>query len=148
MSTEINFEKQCKETHMWVCDVAQRTAYPEREDWAFNALRSVLHAIRDRTTIEEAFHLAAQLPVLLRGYYFEGYRPSAQKVKMNAGQLLIRIRKDLGPSNEISAEDALGTTLKVLYEHISIGELEDVKRSMPKDIVNLWDNELQNRTVW
>lgn len=148
MSTEVNFQKQCKETLTWVQHVAERTAYPERKDWAFNALRSVLHAIRDRTTIEEAFHLAAQLPVLLRGYYFEGYRPSAKKIKMNAGQFFIRIRKDLGPSNELSPEEAFSSVLKVLYEHVSIGEMEDVKRSMPNDIVNVWETELQNRTVW
>lgn len=148
MNSELNFDKQCKETMMWVSDIAGRTMFPEREDWAFNALRAVLHAIRDRTTIEEAFHLSAQLPVLLRGYYFEGYRPSSKRIKMNAGQFLIRIRKDLGPSNELSAEDALGIVLKVLYEHISIGELEDVKHSLPKDIANLWESELQNRAVW
>jgi uncharacterized protein (DUF2267 family) len=148
MSTNVNFDKQCKETLTWVYDVAGRTAYPEREDWAFNALRSVLHAIRDRTTIEEAFHLAAQLPVLLRGYYFEGYRPSGKKIKMNAGQFFIRIRKDLGPSNELTPEEAFSAVLKVLYEHVSIGEIEDVKHSMPKDIVNIWEQELQNRTVW
>lgn len=148
MNTEVNFDKQCKETLMWVYDVAERTICPEREDWAFDALRSVLHAIRDRTTIEEAFHLSAQLPVLLRGYFFEGYRPSGRKIKMNAGQFLIRIRKDMGPSNELAPEEAFSAVLKVLYEHISIGELEDVKKSMPKNIVNLWERELQNRTVW
>lgn len=148
MNSEVNFDNQCKETLMWVYDVAQRTTCPEREDWAFNALRAVLHAIRDRTTIEEAFHLSAQLPVLLRGYYFEGYRPSGKKIKLNAGQFLIRIRKELGASNELSPEDALSAVLKVLYEHVSIGELEDVKKSMPKDIVNLWEQEIQNSTVW
>ncbi len=148
MNAELNFDKQCKEALMWVYDVAERTTCPERADWAFSALRSVLHAIRDRTTIEEAFHLSAQLPVLLRGYYFEGYRPSAQKIKMNAGQFLIRIRKDMGPSNELSPEEAFSAVLKVLYEHLSVGELEDVKQSMPKNIVKLWESELRNRTVW
>lgn len=148
MNTEVNFDKQCRETLMWVYDVAERTTCPEREDWAFNALRSVLHAIRDRTTIEEAFHLAAQLPVLLRGYYFEGFRPSAQKAKMNAGEFLIRIRKDMEPLTELSPEEAFGAVLVTLYEHVSIGELEDVKQSMPKDIVKLWEREIHNRAVW
>lgn len=148
MNSEVNFDKQCKETLMWVYDVAERTMYPEREDWAFNALRAVLHAIRDRTTIEEAFHFAAQLPVLLRGYYFEGYRPSAKKIKWNAEQFLIRIRKELGASNKLSPEEAFSAVLKVLYEHVSIGELDDVKKSMPEDIVKIWEKELHNSAVW
>ncbi|MDZ7717662.1 MAG: DUF2267 domain-containing protein [Balneolaceae bacterium] len=148
MNTKVHFDRQCKETLMWVYDVVERTSCPEREDWAFNALRAVLHAIRDRTTLEEAFHLSAQLPVLLRGYFFEGYRPSGKREKMNAEQFLDRIRKELGPSNELSAEEALSSVLGVLHEHVSIGELDDVKQSMPKDIANLWDKEIQNAAVW
>jgi uncharacterized protein (DUF2267 family) len=34
----------------------------------------VLHALRDRLTVEEASDLAAQLPMLIRGLYYETRR--------------------------------------------------------------------------
>ena len=40
---------------------------------AYMALRTVLHALRDRLTVEEAIQLGAQLPMLIRGFYYEGW---------------------------------------------------------------------------
>jgi len=44
--------------------------------YAYRVLRAVLHAVRDRLTIDEAAQLAAQLPELIRGIYYEGWDPS------------------------------------------------------------------------
>jgi Uncharacterized conserved protein (DUF2267) len=38
------------------------------------ALRSVLHVLRNRLTPEQAVHLGAQLPLLVRGIFYEGWR--------------------------------------------------------------------------
>src|SRR5271165_2158597 len=43
-------------------------------DNAYRALRSVLYVLRDRLTPEQAVHLGAQLPILVRGTYYEGWR--------------------------------------------------------------------------
>ena len=43
---------------------------------ALSALRAVLHQLRDRLTPEEAVDLAAQLPLIVRGIYFEAWRPA------------------------------------------------------------------------
>ena len=45
---------------------------------AYNALRAVLHALRDRLTPEQAVHLGTQLPILVRGVYYEGWRLAAK----------------------------------------------------------------------
>ena len=34
----------------------------------------MLHALRDRLTPDSAVHLGAQLPILVRGIYYEGWR--------------------------------------------------------------------------
>lgn len=141
MKNSIHIEQKCKETLLWVKRVAEMTEWPEREDWAFKALRAVLHAIRDQTTIEEAFHLSAQLPVLLRGYFFEGYNPSAPKKKLNSNQFLTGIQNNLGTSNKLSAEEAFNAVINVLYDHVSFGEMEEVKMTMPKRIVKLWNTD-------
>jgi len=38
---------------------------------AYNALRAVLHALRDRLTTEEIAQFGAQLPTFVRGVYYE-----------------------------------------------------------------------------
>ena len=44
---------------------------------AYRALRSVLHVLRDRLTPEQAVHLGAQLPLLVRGIFYDGWRIAA-----------------------------------------------------------------------
>ncbi|MBA1158966.1 DUF2267 domain-containing protein [Microvirga mediterraneensis] len=40
------------------------------------ALRAVLHALRDRSTVDQATHPASQLPVLIPSLHYEGYLPA------------------------------------------------------------------------
>jgi uncharacterized protein (DUF2267 family) len=40
---------------------------------AYQALRGTLHALRDRLPKEEAVQLAAQLPLLIKGMYYDGW---------------------------------------------------------------------------
>ncbi len=147
MNEPINFEKHMKEAYVWLDQIAKKTGTPDRTDWAFNALKGVLHTIRDRTTLEEVFHLSAQLPVFIRGVYFEGYKPSGKPEKMNAGEFLLSIRDKMSNSDPIKPESAFQAVLEILYDHISAGELDDIRGSMPKDIQKLWDKSIAENWI-
>ena len=41
---------------------------------AYNVLKATLHALRDRIGPENAIHLGAQLPILVRGIYYDGWQ--------------------------------------------------------------------------
>jgi uncharacterized protein (DUF2267 family) len=143
MNGQVNFEKTANEATSWVQQIAKKAGQPDRPDWALSALKAVLQTLRDRTPLQEVFHLSAQMPVLIRGLYFEGYKPTGKPDKMNAKQFLERIESDLGDNNDISAEQALYAVLKLLYEKISEGEMEDIRRSMPADIQKLWAKSIR-----
>jgi uncharacterized protein (DUF2267 family) len=139
MNEKVNFEKYCNEMKSWLTDIAGLMHVPERTDWAFNALRAVLHTLRDRSPLEEVFHLSAQLPVLVRGIYLEAYRPTGKPEKMNLDTFLKQIKKKMGAGVEVPPAEALRAVLTVLYEKISPGEMDDIRGAMPKDIQKLWD---------
>jgi len=54
----------------------RRSSGTQDKRYAYRALRAVMHAIRDRLTVDETAQLAAQLPELIRGIYYEGWDPS------------------------------------------------------------------------
>ena len=53
---------------------------------AYSVLRSVLHQLRDRLTLEEAVDLGAQLPLIVRGLFFEGWSPHRVPRKIRSKQ--------------------------------------------------------------
>lgn len=140
--TEVNLEKYMINTRQWIDEISVFLKAEKRKDLAWNTLRAILHAIRDRLTYEEVFHLSAQLPILIRGLYFEGYQFSGKPEKFHVDELEKRIEQVLGATN-ISAEQAFKAVLRVLYHHVSEGQLEDMYKAMPKDIRRLWDESLK-----
>lgn len=144
MNESVNFEKHTKETYTWLDDIARKAGTPNRMDWAYHALRSVLHTIRDRTTLQEAFHLSAQLPLFIRGVYFESYKSADKPDKLNVKEFLDRIGKNMGPENRVKPEDTFRAVLEVLYKHVSPGQLSDIRGTMSKDIQRMWDHNLAN----
>jgi uncharacterized protein (DUF2267 family) len=107
----------------------------ERRNQSYDGLRAVLHALRDRLTVEEAAELAAQLPMLIRGIYYDGWRPSHVPVKMKREEFFERIRQQFPFEVPGGMERLAQTVLESLRLHITDGEWEDIKASMPKDLV-------------
>ena len=69
-----------QETNVWLRAVAEQLHFEDRQR-AYNALRAVLHALRDRLPPEVAVHLGAQLPMLVRGLYYEGWHMAGKPTK-------------------------------------------------------------------
>jgi uncharacterized protein (DUF2267 family) len=109
----------------------------EQRKLSYNALRSVLHALRDRLPVEETAHLAAQLPMLVRGLYYEGWDPSRVPVKLSREEFLAQVRREFPFDVEGGMERLTKTVLRALREYITDGEWEDVKSIMPKDLARI-----------
>lgn len=74
MSTVPVFDTTLRETMTWLKDVEAGLEPCERQQ-AYTGTRAVLHVLRDRLPTEAVLALSAQLPMLVRGFFLEGWRP-------------------------------------------------------------------------
>lgn len=144
---EVNVEKYVEDAERWIDEVSVYLKTGDRKDRAWNALRGVLHAIRDRIPPEEVFQLSAQFPMLIRGLFFEGYNLNNKPEKFHLEELKDRVEMALGPAVDYKGETAFKAVLLVLYDHVSEGEMKDIYATLPKDIRQLWDKSLEKYTV-
>ena len=98
-------------------------------------LRAYLHAVRDRLTVNEAAQLAAQLPELIRGTYYEGWVPARTPVKYRTvDEFLLRVAREAQLPGETQASYACSAAARVLRRHVSQGEIEDVVSVFPEEM--------------
>lgn len=132
------FDTTLAKTNGVLKQIEQSYGWPkERRNQSYAALRAVLHALRDRLTVEEAAQLSAQLPMLIRGIYFEGWDPAKVPVKMHLDDFLARIRDEFPFEIPDGPERLLGTTVQALRRHITEGEWKDIRASLPEDVVTV-----------
>lgn len=131
------FEKYEQQANVWVKDMMDElgTDDPRR---ALACLRAGLQALRDRLTVEECADLAAQLPLVIRGMYFEGWRPTGKPIKARKREeFLGMVASHYGRPDEVEPEVIARATFRVLGRHVSVGELADVVLSLPDEITSL-----------
>ncbi|HEY7250063.1 MAG TPA: DUF2267 domain-containing protein [Methylomirabilota bacterium] len=127
-------EHSNEKANAWVNEVTRELGIDDRKD-AFRMLRAFLHALRDRLTVDEAAQLAAQLPTLIRGIYYEGWHPSATpQPYRDARTFLERIAQEADLAGETEASYAVQGLAAVLRRRISEGELDDVLHALPPEV--------------
>jgi uncharacterized protein (DUF2267 family) len=99
-----------------------------RRAQTYTALRAVLHALRDTLTVFQADDLARALPVLIRGLYFEGWRPAKVPVEMDRDKFLARIQHDLNYQLDVGVETLVNNVVEVLRKYIAQGDIEESAR--------------------
>jgi uncharacterized protein (DUF2267 family) len=100
----------------------------------------VLQALRDWLPINESADFAAQLPSLLRGIYYEHWRPATTPVKQRSkSDFLARIDHEFVGNPIVYTAEVVSITFQFLSTKIAAGEIEDVRRSLPADLRELWN---------
>lgn len=107
---------------------------------AYLLLCETLHTVRDFLTPDEAADLAAQLPVLVRGVFYDGWNPSRTPAKpRNKAELLARVAGRFRKEPLEDPERAVAAVFDLLRRHVSWGEFDQVRHAMRKPIQELWD---------
>lgn len=136
------FDTTVQKSMKIIDDVSMKANIYDRHK-AFQVLRATLHTLRDRLPVNEATHLAAQLPVLLTGFYYENWKPSSVPVKdRTKDEFLGHIRdymQDVDP--QIDAQHSAEAIFSVLSKNISEGEIDEVKQALPEELRDLWKEE-------
>lgn len=136
-TTISTFSQAAQQAQQWVNEVAGEL------DWnaprAYRLLRAVLHALRDWLPSEEMSDLAAQLPVLVRGIFFEGWRPlNGLGRDRRKGDFIVIVKREFGFEEEVDFDRAIGAVFRLIDRHVSAGEVEQVRNSMRKALRQLW----------
>jgi uncharacterized protein (DUF2267 family) len=106
---------------------------------ALHALRAGLHAIRDRLPANEVLDLSAQLPILIRGLFFEGWTLSNDPTRIRDREAMIaRVARELAPDTRFDPIETLRAVMQLLVEHVSHGEIEHMLATFPKPIATMW----------
>ena len=133
------FDKTVQKTNRWLKELSEHLGSHDRHQ-AYVCLRATLHVLRDRLTVEEVAQLGAQLPMLVRGFYYEEWEPAANPVKVHREGFLARIEEKVNTRADqpIDAERVARAVFRVLESHVASGEVEDIRRILPRDMDGLW----------
>lgn len=131
------FDRTLQATNIWLDEIMQELG-PDRQH-AYHTLRAVLHALRDRLPLGQAVHLGAQLPLLVRGIYYEGWRPQeggSRERKLE--EFLAHVNDGMHGVRPTNAERATRAVFATVARHVSPGEVSKVAGVLPAEIRALW----------
>ena len=144
----MNFEKYVEKGNLFLKELAQELGEPNNKEKAGRVLRTVLHVLRRRLTLEESFDLISQLPMCIKAVYIDGWKPSPipdktiKTVEDFIHEVLEEDRraanKDFG--DEDHAKQVIKAVFRVIKRHVSDGEIQDVKGDLPKSLKALWED--------
>jgi uncharacterized protein (DUF2267 family) len=131
------FDTTIQESNTWLKDIMEEEGWKDRHR-AYKALRSVLHVLRDRLTPEEAAHLGAELPMLIRGIYYEGWKPAEAPKKRTKEAFLSYVAEHFQNDPDIDPEEVIRSVFTVIESHVAEGQVANVKAGLPEELRRLW----------
>jgi len=136
------FDNAVQKTNVWLKDLMERLEWQDRHR-AYVALRVVLHALRDHLTVDEVAALGAQLPMLVRGFYYEGWKPVDKPLRERKKKAFLSHISEAFRDPEVDPEQVVRAVFQVLTDHMTSGEIGGVKHCLPKEIRALWPETRQ-----
>ena len=132
-------------THVWLKELLWELEWTSRPR-AWSGLRAVLHALRDRLTFEEAFDLAAELPLVVRGMCVEGWDRRRRTMKLRSKEeFLTLVAENLFRAPDADPEPLTRAVFGLLSRHLDIGEIDQVRSMLPEPVRRMFPNPRQKQ---
>lgn len=139
----LNFTKFAAEANSFLKKYTKEMNLVNNTDKAGRILSAILHALRDVITTEESLQLISQFPMFLKAVYVNGWTIQKKRKIKTMPEFIDLVRKYDGvtsihdfESDEI-AENYIDTTFIILRKYISLGELEDLRTILPKNLKSM-----------
>lgn len=133
------FDKTIQTTNIWLKEITEVIG-PDRH-LAWKVLSTVLHKLRDRLTVDVAAHLGAQLPLLIRGVYYDQFQPAKQPSGCrDLDEFVAEVQEWLADVRPVNAADAVDAVFATLSRHLPEGQLAIVRNGLPASIRDRWTN--------
>jgi uncharacterized protein (DUF2267 family) len=131
------FDRTLQITHIWLDEIIEDLHTDRQTAW--RVLGAVIRALRDRLPAGLAAHLSAELPLLVRGAYFEHWHPGEETLKLRTlAEFLERVSANLAQGKPIGSLDATLAVFAVLGRHLDKGQLDKVNHALPAEIREFW----------
>ena len=86
-----------------------------------------------------AANLGAQLPLLVRGLYYDRWEASEQPLKWRTmDEFLALVSADLQHIRPVDPQDAARSVFKVLNRHVTAGQVEKIREALPEEVRRAW----------
>jgi len=129
-------ERTISKTNEWLERLCREMNNDDRQH-AYVLLRAVLHTLRDRIGPEVSVHLAAQLPLLVRGIFYEGWDPGATPQKLTLDEFINRVEREAHLRSAAEAASGARAVMQVLWDELAPGTMDHVSAVLPDEFAVL-----------
>jgi len=135
----LDFENYAVKANEFVRLVAEELNIPVKN--AGTIVRAVFHALRNRLSHEESFHLMAQLPMPLKGVYADNWKFNKDYINVTElndfiGEVIAedQLMSHYDFNDPLKARKAIASVFKALNYIISEAEMSDILQVLPSGL--------------
>jgi uncharacterized protein (DUF2267 family) len=130
------FEKTLQTTYIWLDEIGAVVGPDRRVAW--KVLSVVLHKLRDRLPAELSAHLSAELPLLVRGVYYDQFEPGRLPTRWDYDEFVSEVSQWLADTRPVDPDLAVQAVFTVLSRHLPRGQIDKVQNALPDGLRSLW----------
>jgi uncharacterized protein (DUF2267 family)/CBS domain-containing protein len=143
------FAKTLQTADLWLEELCQ--ALGSDRSFAWKVLSTVLHKLRDRLPLALAAHLGAQLPLLVRGVYYDQFEPAKLPLACDFEAFVAEVDEWLTDTRPVDPQDAIAAVFALLSRHIPAGQIVKVQDALPDALKDFWraveDEEMEEDII-
>ncbi|CAN7640430.1 DUF2267 domain-containing protein [Pararhizobium sp. LjRoot235] len=130
------FEKTLQTTNIWLDEITAALGPDRRVAW--KVLSVVLHKLRDRLPAALSAHLSAELPLLVRGVYYDQFEPDKLPMRWDYDEFVSEVSKWLSDTRPVDPDLAIQAVFRVLSRHLPRGQIDKVQNALPEGLRSVW----------